>query len=125
MPIVTLTTDWIQDDYYTGAIKGKLIDSCPALNIVDIIHKIPAFNIARAAFVLKTVSPFSGGNHTPDLCKYRTFSEESLLAIEYEGHFFIGNDNGIFGLIFREQPSAIVELQSPANPGSFPPLRFL
>jgi hypothetical protein len=24
MPIVTLTSDWIHDDYYAGAIKGKL-----------------------------------------------------------------------------------------------------
>ena len=111
MPIVTLTTDWIQDDYYTGAIKGKLISSCPDVNIIDISHKIPVFNTARAAFVIK-----NSFHHFPEgtihlICvNSEPSAGESLLAIEYEGHFFIGNDNGMFGLIFREQPSKIVEL---------------
>ncbi len=111
MPIVTLTTDWIQDDYYTGAIKGKLLTACPELNIIDITHHIPPFNTARAAFVLKnSFCHFPPGTIHIIGVNTQPSAEEKFLAIEYEGHFFIGNDNGIFGLIFREQPSTIVEL---------------
>jgi S-adenosyl-L-methionine hydrolase (adenosine-forming) len=120
MPTVTLTTDWIHDDYYVGAIKGKLTDSCPALNIVDISHKIPAFNIARAAFVLKnSFHHFPKGTIHLIFVNSEPSDNESIMAIEYEGHFFIGNDNGVFGLIFREVPAAIVELPFPSRTTSF------
>ncbi len=111
MPIVTLTTDWIQDDYYTGTIKGKLLSSCPDLNVIDISHNIPAFNTAKAAFVIKNCFHHFPKGSIHLICVNTEPSEtESLVAIEYKDHFFIGNDNGIFGLIFKEQPGSIVEL---------------
>lgn len=111
MPIVTLTTDWIQDDYYTGAIKGKLVSSFHGFNIIDITHNIPSFNIARAAFVLKnSYHHFPKGTIHLICVNAEPASGESLLAIEYDGHFFLGNDNGIFGLIFKEAPAAVIEL---------------
>lgn len=120
MPIVTLTSDWISDDYYAGAIKGKLISACPELRIVDISHNIPAFNSARAAFVLKnSFHHFPPGSIHLICVNTEPASEESILAVEYEKHFFIGNDNGIFGLLFREQPSTIIELPFPSGPSSF------
>jgi S-adenosyl-L-methionine hydrolase (adenosine-forming) len=116
MPIVTLTSDWIQDDYYAATIKGKLLASCPSLNIVDISHKIPAFNTAKAAFVIKnSFHHFPEGSIHLICVNTEPSASESILAIEYEGHFFIGNDNGIFGLIFREKPSAIIELPLSEN----------
>lgn len=116
MPIVTLTTDWIQDDYYSGAIKGKLMSSCPELTIVDITHNVPAFSTAKAAFIIKnSFHHFPAGTIHMICVNTEPSDEESLLAVEYEGHFFIGNDNGIFGLIFREPPAAIVQLPSPGE----------
>ncbi len=120
MPIVTLTTDWIQDDYYSGAIKGKLMSLCPVVRIVDISHKVPAFNTAKAAFIVKNTY-----NHFPEGSIHLIFvntepgPEESVLAIEYQGHFFIGNDNGIFGLIFKEQPDVIIKLPFAEKQTSF------
>jgi S-adenosyl-L-methionine hydrolase (adenosine-forming) len=120
MPIVTLTTDWIQDDYYSGSIKGKLIALCPAVIIIDISHKIPAFSTSKAAFVLKnSFHHFPKGTIHLIFVDAEPVTEESILAIEYDGHFFIGNDNGIFGLLFREKPSSIIELPSPGESTSF------
>jgi S-adenosyl-L-methionine hydrolase (adenosine-forming) len=120
MPIVTLTTDWIQDDYYSGAIKGKLMSQCPGLNIVDISHNIPAFNTAKAAFILKnSFGHFPKGSIHLICVNTEPSGGESLLAVSYKEHFFIGNDNGIFGLIFRELPSVIIELPFTAEPKSF------
>jgi S-adenosyl-L-methionine hydrolase (adenosine-forming) len=124
MPIVTLTTDWIQDDYYSGAIKGKLMSRCPGLDIVDISHKIPAFNTAKAAFILKnSFGHFPEGSIHLICVNAEPAKGESLLAVRYKEHYFIGNDNGIFGLIFREHPSAIIELPFP-EPGSFSSLEI-
>ncbi len=111
MPIVTLTTDWIQDDYYSGAIKGKLLTSCPGLQIVDISNSIPPFNTARAAFVLKNSYHCFPDGTVHIICVNSEGSEgESLVAVKHGGHFFIGNDNGVFSLILKDEPEAIVEL---------------
>jgi len=32
------------------------------------------------------------------------------LAVKYRNHYFVGSDNGIFSLIFEEQPQEVVEL---------------
>jgi S-adenosyl-L-methionine hydrolase (adenosine-forming) len=126
MPIVTLTSDWIHDDYYAGAIKGKLLSSCPDLTVVDITHKIPPFNTARAAFVLKnSFRNFPAGSIHLICVNTEPSAAESILAISCEGHFFIGNDNGIFGLIFKETAGPIVELPLPGKPGSFSSLDVL
>jgi S-adenosyl-L-methionine hydrolase (adenosine-forming) len=120
MPIVTLTTDWIHDDYYAGAIKGKLTASCPDLTIIDISHNIPPFNTARAAFVVKNSFRHFPGASIHLICVNSEPSvEEALLAVSCEEHFFIGNDNGIFGLIFRDPPVAITELPLAGKPESF------
>ncbi|MGF1584185.1 MAG: S-adenosyl-l-methionine hydroxide adenosyltransferase family protein [Bacteroidales bacterium] len=125
MPIVTLTTDWIQDDYYAGAIKGKLIASCPDINIVDISHKIPAFNTTKAAFILKnSFHHFPKGTIHMIFVNSEPSEDAPVLAINYEGHFFIGNDNGIFGLLFRDKPAAIVELTAPDVRNSFDSLEI-
>jgi S-adenosyl-L-methionine hydrolase (adenosine-forming) len=120
MPIVTLTTDWIQDDYYSGAIKGKLVASCPDINIIDISHKIPAFNSTKAAFVLKnSFHHFPEGTIHMILVNSEPDESESVLAVKYEGHYFIGNDNGIFGLLFKDKPETIIDLTSAGGQTSF------
>ncbi len=111
MPIVTLTTDWIQDDYYTGAIKGSLLSTCPDLQIADITHNIPPFNTAKAAFVVKnSYYHFPAGTVHLICVNSEPSVGETLVAVKYGGHYFIGNDNGIFGLIFKDDPDEIVEL---------------
>ncbi len=111
MTIVTLTTDWMQDDYYSGTIKGKLMSLCPHLSIVDISHKVPSFNVSRAAFIIKnSYHHFPKGSIHIICVNSEPGPSEFLVAIEYNEHFFLGNNNGIFGLIFRGQPSAIIEL---------------
>ena len=53
MSIVTLTSDWNSDDYYSAAVKGKILCRCPDTQVIDITNQVPAFNIALAAFQLK------------------------------------------------------------------------
>ncbi|MGE8242050.1 MAG: SAM-dependent chlorinase/fluorinase, partial [Sphingobacterium sp.] len=52
MAVITLTTDLGHKDFYQAALKGSLLTQLSDVNIVDITHEIPAFNIPRAAFVL-------------------------------------------------------------------------
>lgn len=127
MPIITLTTDWKNNDYYIGALKGKLLENCPDANIIDISHNIASFNSAQAAFVLKNSYlnfPKSTIHIVGVNCEE---SEESpFVVIEEKGQFFIGPDNGMFGLIFKQNPTKIIQINSDKyEVDSFPELTIL
>jgi S-adenosyl-L-methionine hydrolase (adenosine-forming) len=103
MQIVTLTTDFGLQDYYVPALKGALLSRHAALNVVDISHSIKNHDIVQAAFVLKNSwQTFPEGTiHVLSVNNYGG-EKTRFLAFEYQKHFFIGPDNGIFTLIFPD-----------------------
>jgi S-adenosylmethionine hydrolase len=111
MAIITLTTDLGYKDFYQSALKGSLLSLLPEVNIVDITHDISAFNIPQAAFVLKNAFPYFPKNTVHLIGIDSVYSEHTrYLALKHKGHFFVGADNGIFSLLFSENPEEIVEL---------------
>ena len=42
MTIVTITSDWSFDDYYTGVLKGALLSVSQEVNVVEISKNIPS-----------------------------------------------------------------------------------
>ncbi len=111
MAIITLTTDLGYKDFYQAALKGSILSQLPNVNIVDITHHISAFNIPQAAFVLKNAFHYFPKGTVHLIGIDSVFNENTrYLALKYKEHFFIGSDNGIFSLLFDEEPSEIVEL---------------
>ena len=124
MPIITLTSDWNQDDFYLAAVKGEILQNCPNINVIDISHQVQAFNIAQAAFIIKnSFSNFPKG--TVHIIAINSNSEKQprLLIFSIKGQFIISYDSGIYGLIFKEEPDEIIELKYPKKTSStFPEL---
>ena len=116
MSLITLTTDWSSDDFYVSAVKGKILSKLPDVSIVDINHHIQRFNIAQAAFVLRH-SYLNFPKATVHLIGVNSESTEKNphIVILYNGHYFIGADNGIFGLLIDSKPDEIVKLVSNDN----------
>jgi S-adenosyl-L-methionine hydrolase (adenosine-forming) len=111
MAIITFMSDFGHRDAYVAAVKAKIYNINPNINIVDISHEIQHFNLAHAAFVLRSVfRDFPKGTvhlvsvHAPQHAKDR------LIAMKVEEHYFVGIDNGLFSLVTDKQPTAIVEL---------------
>ncbi len=120
MTIVTLTTDWNANDYYVGAIKGKILSQSTQAQVVDISHQVPPFNITQAAFILRNCFyNFPRGSVHIIGVNTEGGKDVPFLLVEYQNHYFIGTDNGIFGLLFSEPPSRIIELKSPNKLHSF------
>jgi len=111
MSIITLTTDLGDKDIYQAALKGSILRILPTVNMVDITHSVAAFNIQQAAFILKN-SFYYFPEETVHLLGIDTvYSDDTkFLAIRYRNHYFVGTDNGIFSLIFDEEPEEIVEI---------------
>lgn len=111
MPIITLTTDLGLKDYYVSSIKGAIYSQCPEATIVDISHQIPKYDIAQAAFTLKNaIGDFPPG--TIHIIGVRPESSASSphVALKMNEQYFIGADNGIFSLIFDQNPDKLVEI---------------
>ncbi len=120
MSIVTLTTDWNKDDYYSGSLKGKILGLCDRVRIVDISHKVPPFNISHAAFILRnSYQHFPPGSIHIIGVNTEGSEEMPYLLVQYKKHFFIGTDNGIFGLLFSEEPDRIISLRTRGERQSF------
>jgi S-adenosylmethionine hydrolase len=122
MAIVTLISDWYQDDYYIASVRGRILSRCPDSVFVDVSHNVPAFNTAIAGFITKnTFHHFPPGTIHLIAVQSIPGKDGSHVALKYRDHFFIGNDNGIFGLILDEEPQEAVTLKTDV-PGTFPEL---
>jgi S-adenosyl-L-methionine hydrolase (adenosine-forming) len=122
MAIVTLTSDWNKDDYYTAAVQGKILTSCPGTVIVTVTNQVPAFNISLAAFILKNALPlFPEGTIHLLAVNSETKDRHPFVAVKLNNQYFIGYDNGIFGLLSDDEPQGCVLLKND-DPGSFPEL---
>src|SRR5579871_2740285 len=122
MAIVTLLTDSGETDHYVAAIKAKILSVNPGLTLVDISHQIQPCDIAHGSFVLKSVfRDFPNG--TVHLVGVDATGQpnSSSIALQLEDHFFVGADNGLFGLISDKPMQQLVDINS-VNPivTSFP-----
>lgn len=111
MPIITLTTDLGDKDIYQAALKGSILSALPNVTIVDITHSIAAFNVQQAAFVLKNSYHYFPTDTVHLIGIDTVFNTHTrYLAVKYKGHYFVGADNGIFSLMFDEEPEEMVEI---------------
>ena len=111
MPVITLTTSWKQDDYYNGIIKGKLSSLSPGTAIIDNAGNIPAFDIAKAAFIIRnTFENYPEGSVHLIFVHSEAGKNMDYLIVRAKNHFFIGTDNGIFNLILNSEPDEVVKI---------------
>jgi S-adenosyl-L-methionine hydrolase (adenosine-forming) len=113
MALITLTTEWREDDIFPGILRGKLSTGCPGAVIVENASRIPPLNIMHGAFVIRNTF-----GHYPEGTIHLIFiSSESSdgkphLLVKARGHYFIGADNGMFNLILNSEPDLIISLRN-------------
>lgn len=113
MAIVTLLTDSGESDHYVAAITAKILTINSGVKVVDISHQIPPCDIGHAAFVLRSVfREFPKG--TTHLVGIHSTGQrdDAFIALQLEDHFFVGTDNGLFGLISEKSHQNLVELNA-------------
>ena len=123
MHIITLTSDWNENDYYVASIKGKLLSGCPEVTIVDISHRVKPFNTAQAAFVVRNSYPNFPEN-TIHIIAVNSEPENGgqWLAARINRQYFLCADNGLLGLMGDPEPEVVVRL---TDDGDEEPLTFV
>lgn len=100
MVLVTLTTDFGHKDYSIAVIKAALFNQIPSVQVVDISHEISPYNRSETAYILKNAyKAFPKGSIHIVGVESEYTPENIHLAMQFDGHYFIGADNGIFSLI--------------------------
>ena len=109
MAIITLTTDMGLKDYYVSSIKGAIISQLTDCHIVDVSHLIEPWNILQAAFVIKNAyKSFPVGTVHIIGVDTESTAQRRHIVVLFDGHYFIGCDNGIFSLIF-DDPNIVID----------------
>jgi S-adenosylmethionine hydrolase len=113
MALITLTTEWREDDFFYGILRGKLASGCPDATVVNNAGGIPPMNIMHGAFVIRnTYSHYPEGTiHLVFISSEGTGSQPHLM-VKARGHWFIGADNGIFNLILNSPPDLVIRLRN-------------
>ncbi len=102
MTIITLTTDFGYKDYFVSVIKASIYREIPDAKIIDISNSISPFNHSEAAYVLKNAYCVFPKNSIHIVGVDSEFSPENKhLLMSFDGHYFIGADNGIFSLLLE------------------------
>lgn len=111
MAIITLTSDWGLTDHYVAAVKGAIMSKSPGTSIVDITHSITKYSLAETAFIIKNAyKHFPPGTiHIIGVNSDET-KESSHSIIFYDGHYFIGADNGVFSLLCESRPEKMITI---------------
>lgn len=112
MPNITLTSDLGTQDFYLAAIKGTLLSLLKDIQIIDITHQIPNFDIFKAAETLKHCYQFfpKGSIHCI-LVNPQSHIKAPILMCKHQGHYFLGPDNGLFSFLFDENPEIILKVK--------------
>src|SRR5919107_4845676 len=114
--LITLLTDFGTADGYVAEMKGVLLTQAPDATIVDVTHDVPAHDVEsarlavarywrrfpRGAVHLVVVDPGVGGSR-------------AALAVESDGRFLLGPDNGILSPALLLAGARAVSLPIPAH----------
>ena len=97
MPVITLTTDFGQQDGYAGILKGVIWSIAPHVQIADITHDVPGCDIKFGAWVLNNSYKYfpAGSVHVAVVDPGVGSSRRPVILVGPE-HTFLGPDNGLF-----------------------------
>ncbi|MDG1252356.1 MAG: SAM-dependent chlorinase/fluorinase [Schleiferiaceae bacterium] len=116
MPLVTLTSDYGWNDPDTAVVRGhvygEMLRSKIAAPLVDLSHGIPPRDHMEAGYVIRSAYPhFPKGSIHLVLVDSMDLSIGQPMAMELDGHYFLGLNHGGLSLIRPDlKPSQMVQL---------------
>ena len=114
-PVIALLTDFGLQDPYVGAMKGAILSACPEATLVDVLHDVPAHDVAAGALALDAAyRHFPGGTVFVAVIDPGVGSPRRPVAVGAGRWLFVGPDNGLFTFVLEAHAAARVHLL--ANP---------
>jgi len=105
---VALLTDFGIEDHYAGVVKARILKELKkplTVNFIDITHRIPPQDVRKAALSL-----YFSYKYFPEDTIFLVIvdpgvgTERKAIVIKTKKFTFVGPDNGVFSLIYKENP---------------------
>lgn len=111
-PIVTLTTDWGDGSFFAGMVKGLLYSLVDNVQVVDISHRLEAYNVMTATFVVRQACMgFPAGTvHIIDVA-----TQQPFICLKAHGQYYLCCDNGLPYIVFGNDIEEAVQLAVQEN----------
>ena len=103
-PVVSLLTDFGLVDPFVGMMKGVMLGINPALQVVDLCHRVQPQNVRQAAFMLMTsCGYFPRGTIHVAVVDPGVGTGRKILACRTARFYFLAPDNGILGPVLERE----------------------
>lgn len=112
--VIALLTDFGDEDHFVASLKAVILGINPRVSLVDISHRIPAFDVDAAGFVLAACcSFFPRGTIFLAVVDPGVGSRRKILLVQTRRYYFIAPDNGLLTLaLTREEIKAVREVSN-------------
>jgi S-adenosyl-L-methionine hydrolase (adenosine-forming) len=117
---VFLFTDFGSADIYVGQVKAVLHARVPGSPVIDLLNDAPSFDVLASAHLLAAFA-----RHLPapsvllGVVDPGVGSARGAVALEADGRWFVGPDNGLFSIVrARSRSSACFALDRLPQPAS-------
>ena len=115
-PLITLLTDFGTADGYVAEMKGVLATQAPGVPVVDLTHDIPPQDVDAGRLALaRCWRRFPAGTVHLAVVDPGVGSERAALAVESDGRFLVGPDNGLLSPALLRGDARVVALPVPAG----------
>jgi S-adenosylmethionine hydrolase len=106
---IGMITDFGENDYFVGTLKGVIKKINPQADIIDICHGVPSYFIQGGSYVLeKTFRFFPEGTIFLVVVDPGVGTKRKLLLVRAAGYWFVAPDNGILTPVFNLGKNVVV-----------------
>jgi len=103
--IVTITSDWNRQDYYSGMLKGRIYSLLPDVRLVETGNQILPFRTLEGAFVVRSMmSEFPLGSIHLFLVNQGNKPDVYPLLLKTNGRYLIAWEDAVLGLVVEDKP---------------------
>jgi S-adenosylmethionine hydrolase len=111
--ICGMITDFGNQDYFIGTLRGVMKKINPFIDVVDITNDIPSYQILPACFVIEQTYPyFPKGSIFLVVVDPGVGTSRRILLVKQDGYFFIAPDNGVLTPILLKKEKRVSQLNN-------------
>ena len=94
-PFVSFLSDYGLTDEFVGVCKAVVLRAAPSARIIDVTHGIPPFDVRAGALALARAVQYLPPGVVLAVVDPGVGTERRAVAVEVEGGFLVGPDNGL------------------------------
>ena len=122
--IVSLLTDYGQEDDFVGVVHGVIAGIAPDVRVIDISHGMPHYGVQRGALVLARSLPYLPPGVHVAVVDPQVGTERRGLALRCaeEDRLLVGPDNGLLSLAWERFGGVVEAIDITRSPHRLEPV---